>query len=105
MRRAGSSSGASMTRGKQQEANAPASTRTAGDSGAERLSRNVSGPSGLLVVIVTPMTRGMAGRLAGKSRVVIVTAISPAGPSSLADRTPCDSVAAFTGAPCGSQPS
>ena len=72
MRRAGSSSGASIMRGKQQESNARASTRTAGESGVGRLSRKVSGPSGVLVEIVTPVSRGVAGTPAGRGCVVIV---------------------------------
>ena len=72
MRRAGSSSGASIMRGKEHESDASASTRTAVSRGSGRLSRKVSGPSGVWVVIVTPASRGVAGTPAGRGRVTIV---------------------------------
>ena len=101
----GSSSGASIMRGKQQESNARESTRTDRDAGVGRLSRKVSGPSGVLVEIVTPVSRGVAGTPEGRGCVMIVTAISPAGPSRLALSTLPASFAVFKGLPCGFQPS
>ena len=79
MRRAESSSGASITRGKEHESSASASTRTAGESAEGRQSRNVSAPRGERAVIVTPGAGARPGRPAGRDRVTISTAISPAG--------------------------